>query len=78
MIRLNLLSTDEDRTNIGAQSYTYQGLGDRVRVVAEYGASANDVKAGPIWALASADGGSTPTNHRIGNRTSNWRAHYAS
>jgi YD repeat-containing protein len=51
-----------DRTNIGAQTYTDNGLGDRVRVdkptgtrqfaydsqgrvVAEYGASASEVKA---------------------------------
>jgi RHS repeat-associated protein len=57
-----------DRSNIGAQTYSYNGLGDRVRVVkptgtrhfvydsqgrvvAEYGASASDVKAEFIWAL---------------------------
>ena len=57
-----------DRTNIGAQTYSYNGLGDRVRVVkptgtrhfvydsqgrvvAEYGASASEVKAEFIWAL---------------------------
>ena len=57
-----------DRSNIGAQTYTYNGLGDRVRVdkptgsrrfvydtqgrvLAEYGASANEVWAEFIWAL---------------------------
>ncbi len=57
-----------DRSNIGAQTYSYNGLGDRVRVVkptgtrhfvydsqgrvvAEYGASASEVKAEFIWAL---------------------------
>jgi hypothetical protein len=57
-----------DRSNIGAQTYVYNGLGDRVRVVkptgmrhfvydtqgrvvAEYGASASEVKAEFIWAL---------------------------
>lgn len=60
-----------DRTNIGAQTYTYNGLGDRVRVdkptgtrhfvydawgrvIAEYGASSNEVKAEFIWGLPSA------------------------
>jgi YD repeat-containing protein len=59
-----------DRSNIGAQTYSYNGLGDRVRVnkptgtrhfvydsqgrvVAEYGASASEVKAEFIWALLS-------------------------
>jgi RHS repeat-associated protein len=57
-----------DRTNVGAQTYVYNGLGDRVRVVkptgarhfvydtqgrvvAEYGASASEVKAEFIWAV---------------------------
>lgn len=57
-----------DRSNIGAQTYIYNGLGDRVRVekptgtrhfvydsqgrvVAEYGASASEVKAEFIWAV---------------------------
>lgn len=56
------------RSNIGAQTYVYNGLGDRVRVVkptgtrhfvydsqgrvvAEYGASASEVKAEFIWAV---------------------------
>lgn len=64
----NSLLESYDRTNTGAQTYTYNGLGDRVRVdkptgsrrfvydsqgrvVAEYGASATDVKAEFIWAL---------------------------
>ena len=66
-----------DRTNIGAQTYTYNGLGDRVRVVkptgtrhfvydsqgrvvAEYGASASDVKAEFIWALPPAANDNSP------------------
>jgi len=57
-----------DRSNISAQTYSYIGLGDRVRVnkptgtrhfvydsqgrvVAEYGASASEVKAELIGAL---------------------------
>jgi RHS repeat-associated protein len=57
-----------DRSNIGAQTYAYNGMGDRVRVVkptgtrhfvydsqgrvvAEYGASASEVKAEFIWAV---------------------------
>jgi RHS repeat-associated protein len=66
-----------DRTNIGAQTYSYNGLGDRVRVnkptgtrhfvydsqgrvVAEYGASASDVKAEFIWALPPAANDNSP------------------
>jgi len=62
--------TSYDRTNTGLQSYSYNGLDDRVKVVkptgtrhfvydaggrvlAEYGASASDVKAEFIWALPS-------------------------
>ena len=66
-----------DRTNIGAQTYTYNGLGDRVRVdkptgtrhfvydrfgrvVAEYGASASDVKAKFTWAIPPAANDNSP------------------
>lgn len=66
-----------DRTNIGAQTYSYNGLGDRVRVnkptgtrhfvydsqgrvVAEYGASASEVKAEFIWALPPAANDNAP------------------
>jgi RHS repeat-associated protein len=66
-----------DRSNIGAQTYSYNGLGDRVRVVkptgtrhfvydsqgrvvAEYGASASDVKAEFIWALPPAANDNSP------------------
>jgi RHS repeat-associated protein len=66
-----------DRSNIGAQTYTYNGLGDRVRVVkptgtrhfvydtqgrvvAEYGASASEVKAEFIWALPPAANDNSP------------------
>jgi RHS repeat-associated protein len=66
-----------DRTNIGAQTYSYNGLGDRVRVnkptgtrhfvydsqgrvVAEYGASASEVKAEFIWALPPAANDNSP------------------
>lgn len=59
--------TGYSRSNIGAQTYFYNGMGDRVRVVkptgtrhfvydsqgrvvAEYGASASEVKAEFIWA----------------------------
>ena len=63
-----------DRTNMGQQDYTYNGLDDRVKVVkptatrhfiydsagrvmAEYGASASEVKAEFIWASPTvADG----------------------
>lgn len=61
-------ASEGSRTNIGVQTYTYNSLGDRVRVekptgtrhffsdacgrvIAEYGASASDVKAEIIWAL---------------------------
>jgi RHS repeat-associated protein len=60
--------TGYSRSNIGAQTYFYNGMGDRVlvvkptgtrhfvydsqgRVVAEYGASASEVKAEFIWAV---------------------------
>jgi RHS repeat-associated protein len=66
-----------NRTNIGAQAYTYDGLGDRVRVdkargtrhfvydawgrvIAEYGASALDVKAEFIWAVPPAANDNSP------------------
>ncbi len=66
-----------DRTSIGAQTYTYNGLGDRVRVdkptgtrrfvydawgrvVAEYGASASDVRAEFIWAVPPAANDNSP------------------
>jgi RHS repeat-associated protein len=66
-----------DRSNIGAQTYSYNGLGDRVRVVkptgtrhfvydsqgrvvAEYGASASEVKAEFVWALPPAANDNSP------------------
>ncbi|MDP2129901.1 MAG: RHS repeat-associated core domain-containing protein [Erythrobacter sp.] len=66
-----------DRSNIGAQTYSYNGLGDRVRVdkptgtrhfvydsqgrvVAEYGASASEVKAEFIWAVPPAANDNSP------------------
>ena len=75
--KLNRASKPWHRTNIGAQTYTYNGLGDRVRVnkptgtrhfvydsqgrvVAEYGASASDVKAEFIWALPPAANDNSP------------------